>query len=90
MLLFFYLPFRSLLKRMTLLDKHCKHFFTLYSVIFRSEGRVFINPIHPDISIHILLTLLQTILLVLTRRICLAIKACLVGNHLLYSHDLIE
>ena len=53
-------------------------------------GRKSFNPLHTNISIHILPTLLYTFLLVLTMRICLAIKAPLVGNHFLYSHDLNE
>ena len=48
------------------------------------------NPLHPNISIHSLYTLLYTFPLVLTMRICLAIKASLVGDHLLDSYDLIE
>ena len=48
------------------------------------------NPLHPNISIHSLYTFLYTFPLVLTRRICLAIKASLVGDHLLYSYDLNE
>ena len=32
-----------------------------------------VNPLHPNISIHILYTLLYTFLLVLTRRICLTL-----------------
>ena len=47
-----------------------------------------INPLHPNISIHILHTLLYTFPLILTRRICLTIKASLVGNHFPNSHDL--
>ena len=33
-----------------------------------------VNPLDPNISIHILYTLLYTFLLVLTRRICLTLK----------------
>ena len=53
-------------------------------------GRKSFKPLDTNISIHILPTLLYTFLLVLTMRICLAIKAPLVGNHFLYSHDLNE
>ena len=49
-----------------------------------------INPLHPNISIYTLHTLLNTFPLVLTRRICLTIKVSLVGDHFLYSHDLGE
>ena len=35
------------------------------------------NPLHPNISIHILYTLIYTNQLVLTRRICLTIKSFL-------------
>ena len=45
--------------------------------------------IHPDISIHILHTVLFTIPKVLTRRIYLTVKSFfLIGDHFLYSHDL--
>ena len=47
-----------------------------------------INPLHPNISMHILHTVLYTFLKVLTRRICLTIKASQVGDHFLYSHGL--
>ena len=36
---------------------------------------VSINPLHPNISIHILVTVLCTCNKVLTRRICLTIKS---------------
>ena len=49
-----------------------------------------INPLHPNISIHILHSLLYTFTIVLTRRICLTIKASLSGDHFLYSHGLYE
>ena len=49
-----------------------------------------IHPLHPNISIQILHTLLYIFLLVLTRRIYLKIKASCVGDHFLYSHDLNE
>ena len=45
-----------------------------------------LNPLHPDISMHILHTFLYTNPKVLTRRICLTIKSFLtVGDHLPYS-----
>ena len=40
-----------------------------------------IDPLHPNISINILYSLLFTFHFVLTRRICLTIKASLVSNH---------
>ena len=49
-----------------------------------------INPLHPNISIHILHSLLHTFTLVLTRRICVTIKTSLSGDHFLYSHGLNE
>ena len=49
-----------------------------------------INPLHPNISIYTLHTLLYTFPLVLTRRMYLTIKVSLVGDHFLYSHDLNE
>ena len=45
------------------------------------------NPLHPNISMHILHTVLYTFPKVLTRRIYLTNKS-LVGDHFLYSHDL--
>ena len=47
-----------------------------------------INPLHPNISGQILHTVLYTFPKVLTRRICLTIKASQVGDHFLYSHGL--
>ena len=55
-----------------------------------TEKNHVLNPLHPNISIPSLHTLLYTFPLALTRRICLAIKASLVGDHSLYSHDLNE
>ena len=49
-----------------------------------------IHPLHPNISIYILYTLLYLFPLVLTRRTYLKIKASCVGDHFLYSHDLNE
>mgnify|MGYP002259980300 CR=1 FL=1 len=69
---------------------------SLYTCRFRcpdlSTGQVIllINPLHPNISIDILHTLPYTIPLVLARRIGLTIRACLVGHHFCYSHDLSE
>ena len=49
-----------------------------------------LNPLHHNLSIRFLQTLLYTFLLVLTRRIGLTIKVSLVGNFFPYSHDLNE
>ena len=46
--------------------------------------------LHPNISIHTLHTFFYTFPLVLTRRICLTIKAFYVGDQFLYFHDLNE
>ena len=46
------------------------------------------NPLHPNISMHILHTVLYTFLKGLKRRICLTVKSSLVVDHFLYSHDL--
>ena len=47
-----------------------------------------VNPLHPNIGIHILHFVLYTLPKLLTRRIFLTIKSFLVGDHFLYSHDL--
>ena len=48
----------------------------------------FFNPSHPNLSMHILYTVLYSFPQALTRRICLTInKASLVGDHFLYSRD---
>ena len=47
-----------------------------------------LNPLHTNISIQFLPTVLYTFPMVLTKRICLTIKASQVGDHFLYSHDL--
>ena len=46
-----------------------------------------INPLHPNISMHILHIVLYTFPKVLMRRIFLYARASLVGDHCLYSHD---
>ena len=46
-----------------------------------------VNPLHPNISMHILCTVLYTFTKVQTRRICLT-KSFLGGYLLLYSLDL--
>ena len=47
-----------------------------------------VDPLKPNISMHILHTVLYTFSYVLPRRICLTIKASLVGDHFFYSPDL--
>ena len=51
------------------------------------QGKLII-PLQPNISMHILHTVLYTFPEVLTGRICLKIKALLVGDHFLDSRDL--
>ena len=46
-----------------------------------------VNPLHPNVSMHILQTLLYTFPLVLTRRIRVKVKASQVNDHFLNSHD---
>ena len=46
-----------------------------------------LNPLHPNISMYILHTILFTFPKVLTRRIYFTIKSFLVGDHFLYSSD---
>ena len=46
------------------------------------------NPLLPNISMHILHTVLWTFPNVLIRRICSQSRASLVDDHFLYSHDL--
>ena len=43
--------------------------------------------LHPNISIHILHTVLRTFTKVLIRRICQS-RVSLVGDHFFYSHDI--
>ena len=52
--------------------------------------KFFNNLSHPFISIHILQILIFTFPWILTRRIYLTIKASLVGDHYLYSHDIMN
>ena len=47
-----------------------------------------LNPLHPNISIHILHTNLFTIAEVLTKRICDKIKASKIGDHFYHSRHL--
>ena len=58
----------------------------------RFPRKSLIFSLHPNISIHFLYTLLYTFLLMLTRRICLTIKAAYmsVGDQFPCSRDLDE
>ena len=47
-----------------------------------------IGPLHPNISVHILQTVLYTIPKVLTKIIVLQSRVSLVGDHFLHSCDL--
>ena len=58
-------------------------------LLFNIKSFLAVSPLHLKISIHILLTVLYTFPMVLTKRICLKkSRASLVGNHFLYSHGL--
>ena len=46
-----------------------------------------LNPLHPNISLQVLHSVLYTFPMVLRRRIWLTIKSFLGFNHFLYSHD---
>ena len=59
---------------------------TLFTVI-KTEKNAF-NPLHPNISKHILHTVLYTFPKVLTRRIGQQSMASFVGDHFLYFRDL--
>ena len=52
-------------------------FLSLYSVSSLENVQHPLSPLHPNISMHILHTVLYTFLKVLTRRICLTIKSFL-------------
>ena len=53
--------------------------------LFLEEVYLF-NPLPPNISMHILHTVLHTFPKRLTRRICVTVKSCF-SDHLLYSHN---
>ena len=53
-----------------------------------SYGGIGINPLRPNIRMHILHTVLYTFLEVLKRRICWTVRSSLVVDHFLDSHDL--
>ena len=61
----------------------------MWILFFKSCSHCFpVNPLQPNISMHILHTVLFTSPKVLTRRICLRIKSFFFGDHSLYSHNL--
>ena len=61
----------------------------MWILFFKSDSHCFpVNPLHPNISMHILHTVLFTSPKELTRRICLTIKSFFFGDHFLYSHNL--
>ena len=61
----------------------------MWILFFKSVSHCFpVNPLQPNISMHILHTVLFTSPKVLTRRICLTIKSFFFGDHSLYSHNL--
>ena len=61
----------------------------MWILFFKSCSHCFpVNPLQPNISMHILHTVLYTSPKVLTRRICLRIKSFFFGDHSLYSHNL--
>ena len=61
----------------------------MWILFFKSCSHCFpVNPLQPNISMHILHTVLYTSPKVLTRRICLRIKSFFFSDHSLYSHDL--
>ena len=49
--------------------------------------RFLLNPLHPNIKMHILHTIPNTFPKILTRKSCLTTESSFVGDHFLYSHD---
>ena len=56
-------------------------------ILFELPG-IGVNPLHPNIRMHILHTVFYTFLKVLMRRICWTVRSSLVVDHFLDSHDL--
>ena len=52
------------------------------------QGSLLVNPLHPNISMYILHTVLHKFLKGLKKRICETVKSSLVTDHFPYSHDL--
>ena len=70
-----------------------KIFITYHQIPLASQSLVtyscyILTPLHPNISVHILHTVLYTSLKVLTMGICVRIKSFLFSDHFLYSCDL--
>lgn len=68
----------------------CAWDLTFQDARFCDHGKLhcFINPLRPDIKIHILFTVLYAFLMELVRRICLNINTSHTGDLFLYSHQL--
>ena len=68
------------------------HSFHIILIQFKKKKLVprkeLLNPLHPNINMHILHTIIHTFLIILKRRICLKIKSFV--YHFLYSHGLNE
>ena len=65
------------------------HSFHIILIPFKKKlvpRKELLNPLHPNINMNILHTIIHTFLIILTRRICLKIKS----YHFLYSHGLNE
>ena len=58
---------------------------TSHKILAKEDVFHFPNPLHPNISIQILHTILYTFPKVLTRIICLPIRDSFPGDHFLYS-----
>ena len=58
----------------------------LKSLLGMTDEETILNPLSPDMKMHILLTVLHTFLMELDWRICLNIKHLVLGDHFLYSH----
>ena len=67
------------------------HSFHIILIPFKKKlvpRKELLNPLHPNINMHILHTIIHTFLIILTRRICLKIKSFV--YHFLYPHGLNE
>ena len=67
------------------------HSFHIILIPFKKKlvpKKELLNPLHPNINMHILHTIIHTFLIILTRRICFKIKSFV--YHLLYSQGLNE
>ena len=68
----------------------CAWDLTFQGARFCDHGKLhcFINPLGPDMKMHILLTVLYAFLMEPVRRICLNINTSHTGDLFLYSHQL--